>query len=175
MFRIAAIVILSAATTLTAVGWGLSFRRSAGLDPAFDRHKCGHGWCIHQTNIDSDSSRQSQFKVMALRGRFDGYFRIGPSLASWLPDSFGFGGVFSDVRFRYSGYGGPGRATPQGLLVVRFPFSIPFLLFGIYPGLTLLKRVVIPYRRRRAGKCVACGYSLIGNESGTCPECGVKA
>jgi hypothetical protein len=163
MFRIAAIVILSAATALTAVGWGLSFRRSAGLDPAFDRHKCGHGWCIHQTNIDSDSSRQSQFKVMALRGRFDGYFRIGPSLASWLPDSFGFGGVFSDVRFRYSGYGGPGRATP---------FWLPFLLFVAYPAYAITTRWVVPYQRRRFGKCVACGYSLIGNESGTCPECG---
>jgi len=27
-------------------------------------------------------------------------------------------------------------------------------------------------RRRLAGKCVACGYDLAGNKSGTCPECG---
>jgi hypothetical protein len=27
-------------------------------------------------------------------------------------------------------------------------------------------------RRRELGQCVMCGYSLIGNVSGTCPECG---
>jgi hypothetical protein len=27
-------------------------------------------------------------------------------------------------------------------------------------------------RRRRLGQCVACGYSLAGNSSGVCPECG---
>ncbi len=28
------------------------------------------------------------------------------------------------------------------------------------------------WRRRRRGMCVACGYDLTGNVSGTCPECG---
>ncbi len=28
------------------------------------------------------------------------------------------------------------------------------------------------WRRRRRGRCVACGYDLRGNVSGTCPECG---
>ena len=27
-------------------------------------------------------------------------------------------------------------------------------------------------RRRRTGLCLACGYSLTGNFSGVCPECG---
>jgi hypothetical protein len=30
----------------------------------------------------------------------------------------------------------------------------------------------IRYRRRMAGECVFCGYSLRGNVSGRCPECG---
>jgi hypothetical protein len=30
-------------------------------------------------------------------------------------------------------------------------------------------------RRPPIGHCQACGYDLTGNESGTCPECGVKA
>ena len=29
--------------------------------------------------------------------------------------------------------------------------------------------------RRAAGACLACGYSLRGNVSGVCPECGMAA
>jgi hypothetical protein len=39
MFRIAAIVILSAATALTAVGWVFELPTSAGLES----HSCRHG------------------------------------------------------------------------------------------------------------------------------------
>ena len=31
------------------------------------------------------------------------------------------------------------------------------------------------YLRMRKGLCVYCGYNLIGNVSGTCPECGGRA
>ena len=30
-------------------------------------------------------------------------------------------------------------------------------------------------RRRAAGECLGCGYSLAGNLSGVCPECGTLA
>jgi len=30
-------------------------------------------------------------------------------------------------------------------------------------------------RCRREGVCISCGYSLTGNVSGVCPECGTKA
>jgi len=29
-------------------------------------------------------------------------------------------------------------------------------------------------RRRKQGRCVKCGYSLRGNESGVCSECGTS-
>ncbi|HEX4797431.1 MAG TPA: hypothetical protein VH370_26795 [Humisphaera sp.] len=28
--------------------------------------------------------------------------------------------------------------------------------------------------RKRAGRCLSCGYDLTGNQSGVCPECGTK-
>ena len=31
------------------------------------------------------------------------------------------------------------------------------------------------FRRWRRGQCLKCGYSLMGNTSGVCPECGTKA
>jgi hypothetical protein len=32
----------------------------------------------------------------------------------------------------------------------------------------------LPRQRRRAGRCIQCGYLLRGNASGTCPECGKR-
>lgn len=36
-------------------------------------------------------------------------------------------------------------------------------------GLTLREE-----RRARSGQCIHCGYNLKGNESGRCPECGMR-
>jgi hypothetical protein len=36
-------------------------------------------------------------------------------------------------------------------------------------------RIIITYHRRKLmNLCIACGYDLTGNVSGTCPECGEK-
>ena len=32
--------------------------------------------------------------------------------------------------------------------------------------------IQLQYYRRKAGRCLTCGYDLIHNTSGTCPECG---
>ena len=47
--------------------------------------------------------------------------------------------------------------------------------FGVLPALLTmqkLRRIRIRVVRGRANLCAACGYSLIGNTSGVCPECG---
>ncbi len=59
---------------------------------------------------------------------------------------------------------------------IRFPLWMPIVLFGSYPTAHLLLRAPLRrYRRRRRGLCVACGYDLTGNVSGTCPECATEA
>ncbi len=45
-------------------------------------------------------------------------------------------------------------------------------LLAAYPALALYCGPVQRRRRRRAGACTCCGYSLTGNTSGICPECG---
>lgn len=56
---------------------------------------------------------------------------------------------------------------------VSVSFFLPFFLFAIYP-LFLFVRGPIHYVRCRSRRvCVSCGYSLVGNESGMCPECGI--
>ena len=51
------------------------------------------------------------------------------------------------------------------------PLWIPTVVFG---GLTFYVYAPIRRRRRweRESRCVECGYNLIGNTSGNCPECG---
>ena len=61
---------------------------------------------------------------------------------------------------------------PLWLLV---PFWMPAAATGLLPTVWLLVWVVKlrMYRTRQSGgHCVSCGYSLTGNASGTCPECG---
>jgi hypothetical protein len=63
-----------------------------------------------------------------------------------------------------------GQAVQQVLL--RFPL----LAIAILPvGCIAVQSAVHEWRRRQRGRmcrCEACGYSLVGNVSGVCPECG---
>ena len=54
---------------------------------------------------------------------------------------------------------------------VLIPFWFLTLLFAIFPAARLMHR----FRRvlrRHTGSCPTCSYSLTGNTSGVCPECG---
>lgn len=65
---------------------------------------------------------------------------------------------------------------------------VPGLIVGIPPGYEVHDYISVARRCRRCGavfaggrivsrrldECVRCGYSLIGNVSGVCPECGWK-
>ncbi len=46
------------------------------------------------------------------------------------------------------------------------------ILFSGYPVLSLICGPRRRHMRRRKGLCAGCGYSLTGNVSGVCPECG---
>jgi hypothetical protein len=55
---------------------------------------------------------------------------------------------------------------------------IPLVLFAPYPTLRLISMARWTFRRRarvRSGMCARCGYNLLGNVSGKCPECGTPA
>jgi len=56
-----------------------------------------------------------------------------------------------------------------GVYRFHFPLWLPFLLIALPTGFLFWS----DHRRRmRAGCCSQCGYSLTGNQSGKCPECG---
>ena len=79
-----------------------------------------------------------------------------------IPEDFDGGGAgdrFSD-RLLIA----PGWLPPA---VLAAPCSVWAAAFA--------RRRVRAARRRRAGRCLACGYDLTANASGVCPECGADA
>ena len=74
----------------------------------------------------------------------------------------------------------PGQANVVPIYGSYRFYTVPFwfaaMLVGT-PAVLLLPGHVKDrrrMRRARAGCCLTCGYDLTGNESGVCPECGVK-
>lgn len=85
----------------------------------------------------------------------------------------------------------PGNWGTLAVLVLLAPITIPLLLLDswqyptvqmVIPGMTYLILTVAIFRFRRKrnliywrksqGLCLHCGYSLRGNVTGVCPECG---
>jgi hypothetical protein len=66
----------------------------------------------------------------------------------------------------------PCRDHSARATIYTMHLALPIIAFGLLTvacaGVELIRR----YRRRRTGRCVACGYDLTGNESGVCSECG---
>jgi hypothetical protein len=56
------------------------------------------------------------------------------------------------------------------ILLTRLEWA--FIVFAAYPAYAIINAWTRPYRRRRRGLCVSCGYDLTGNVSGICSECG---
>ncbi len=66
---------------------------------------------------------------------------------------------------------GPPYSVSHSRLVV-VPCWFPAAVFALLPAwLTVMRRWRRRYRLTH-GLCLACGYSLTGNVSGVCPECG---
>ncbi len=61
---------------------------------------------------------------------------------------------------------------PMRLTQIVFPLWAPALLLAAVSLFLLLRMPVRKYYRRLGNRCLACGYNLTGNTSGTCPECG---
>jgi hypothetical protein len=63
--------------------------------------------------------------------------------------------------------GRKGFYTERGLEVHSW-FAI--VVFGVLPLFWTIQR--FKFSKRYPTGCIACGYNLTGNASGTCPECG---
>ena len=64
------------------------------------------------------------------------------------------------------------RGGRGGLRVFVFSYRLLALELFAIPLFWFLVWLHFWRRRHRPGYCSACGYNLLGNTSGTCPECG---
>jgi hypothetical protein len=66
------------------------------------------------------------------------------------------------------------RDLTADVRLITFPYWLPalFLAVPVAAGAVHIRRRRRRARRTRTGLCVSCGYSLAGNTSGVCPECG---
>jgi hypothetical protein len=155
MFRKAIITLLALATSATTVAWIASYQRSPGTRV-----------------LRYEPTPGREIDVYLNRGSFlVQYVRDVPSPEIW---SRGFAAWGLECRIG----GGDRRHHRPGyarFARVASPFWLPFVLFAACPTLAFVRGPLRRYRRRRRNQCVACGYSLIGNLSGTCPECGKSA
>jgi len=55
----------------------------------------------------------------------------------------------------------------------EIPYSVPFVLIGVWPLYSMLMAFARQVSRRHGGLCVACGYDLRGGHE-RCPECGTE-
>jgi 4-amino-4-deoxy-L-arabinose transferase-like glycosyltransferase len=67
-------------------------------------------------------------------------------------------------------YSGPTAPPTWEFFTIKTYHPVPIVLFAL-PGLFALKRRWQFGRRRRGGRCVACGYDLRASAE-RCPECG---
>ena len=64
------------------------------------------------------------------------------------------------------------RQGPYRSTWLVFPFWFPTAGLTFTFGLAAATGPVRKWHRQRTGCCTVCGYSLEGNRSGRCPECG---
>lgn len=68
----------------------------------------------------------------------------------------------------------PWNPTPGKTYYLPNVFLLSMFATGTYPTYALITGPMRRWRRRRKRCCQQCGYSLIGNLSGVCPECGTE-
>lgn len=64
------------------------------------------------------------------------------------------------------------RSGPYRYTWIVFPFWLSTGLLAVLGAMPIVRGPLTLWRRRRTGRCTACGYNLTGNRSGRCPECG---
>jgi hypothetical protein len=164
MLRGLIILLLLSAMVLTTVGWVWSYTgryRTFGCGRLSGETK--HGWWYRNWGRTAGTPLPY---ARGMRGVCDVVIATPCSIGRWSARFWEFR-LFRSCRVAFSPIN-----RHEAHLRVTAPFWLLFLLFAIFPAFALGKHWICLYVRRRTNHCAACGYSLEGNESGTCPECG---
>jgi hypothetical protein len=114
--------------------------------------------------IQGSFVNQNEFDKVTERPWHHFYFGRGPALNGMFQGRHGFGYV---ARTFVNPPPGPTQITHA----IITPDWLPTALFALFPTwhwLSVWRKSRLP----QPGHCVVCRYSLTGNTSGICPECG---
>jgi len=96
----------------------------------------------------------------------------GPFLIRYdsMPSPFHCGLGLSDLSDEELAY----LSLPSVRLLLQVPPWFPGPILATYPIWAFVRGPMRRHRRKNRNECLKCGYSLTGNVSGLCPECGTK-
>ena len=122
--------------------------------------KDGH-WIIH---VDLASKKPDLYSV--------GLAREALVLDGDMPKMTDFNGA--GFHFRLERYTGPGMRGGMTYSCTLVPLPALVFVAGVYPVVFCWswRRRTRKARHQQIAPCCNCGYSLVGNVSGICPECG---
>lgn len=163
------IVGLTFLATASAIAWPLSYTDWPGrmsVEP-LDGFWCSHeqpfpeGDYYWRLGIRFNSSRSLSFATMPGRACLQ--------IPHWSDevDRYTFE-VWRDFYVQIV----PVPPNSDWTIFVSCPFYVPFLVFAAYPTFAFIRGPLRRHNREKRNLCLNCGYSLTGNVSGNCPECG---
>ena len=146
MIRKLILVVLTLAAVATAIALPLSFPW------VFGQHRREGGWQIYHGSI------RVLFSTYGYDGAPRWYFESNQLLAS--------GRKLTLIPFYVRG--GP-------VTMLNLPLWTVIVATATYPTIAFIRGPLRRHRRRKLGQCLRCGYSLEGNVTGICSECGRSA
>jgi hypothetical protein len=87
---------------------------------------------------------------------------------------FGFRDDVQLIRTYYGGVEDRNAVARIRHVQANLPGWFAVVVLWMYPTFVLVRGPLRKFRRIRRNQCVKCAYSLTGNVSGVCPECGTK-
>ncbi len=147
---------------------------------------------IRDERLDELGRPKNYFSIEIMRERiWLRYYTADVSSGSAvIPALHAFAGfVYSRDRVEVPSVALPYPARMIQVMLARFPGSgdaagvertvivrlwVPVILFGVWPLLCFFRGPLRRARRRAAGRCLRCGYSLSGLSETRCPECGTE-
>jgi len=174
MIRKAIIVVLTLAAVGTAALCAESYRKLRGHNFVYLGLSYEGGYYWHWGLENGQLQVQYGYRVP----------RDSVKTPSWT--SFSLFGLRFAYRVQLRDYYGGGWFEDRGRPLpaskrcgtchvhVEVPLWQPLVVFAAYPTLAFVHNLLRPWRRRRKGLCLKCGYNLTGNVSGVCPECGER-
>ena len=178
MIRKAIIVVLTLSTFLSVVPWfviyngfGIEWRTCTGSDvsplPAFPMHELEGGLSDKILFIQRSRMPRSMFWGDYLKRLPE---NLSPGFKWRVSDRGGMASLFPESRWRPAFI----RIGPN-VHMVSTPLWLVTVVLATYPTIAFIRGPLRRRRRRKRGQCLHCGYSLEGNVTGVCPECGEKA